>query len=81
MKRTRARGVLTEYKRNEEMVYRQIIGTMAVKGIRQYQIADELGLHKSTVSIHFEHHTFSFDQILQIFEFIGLEFELCVKPF
>lgn len=77
----RARGLLTEYKRNEEKIYRTIVGTMAIKNIKKYQIADELGLHKSTVTIHFKHHTFSFEQILQIFEFIGLEFELCVKPF
>lgn len=81
MKRSRAKGILTEYLRNKEKIYQQIIGTMAIKGIKQYQIADELGLHKSTVSIHFENKTFSFEQILQIFEFIGLEITLCAKPF
>lgn len=75
------RGQITEYKRNEDKVYRLIKGAMAIKGIKQYQIADELGLHKSTVSSHFEHQTFSFEQILQIFEYIGLEFTLCAKPF
>lgn len=75
----RSRGTLTEYKRCEERIYRQIIGAMAIEGVRQYQIADELGLHKSTVSQHFDNHSFSLEQILQIFELLELEFTLCAK--
>ena len=75
----RTRGTLTEYKRNLEKAYQRIEVAMVIKRIRQYQIAEELGLHKSTVSQHFEKHTFSFEQILQIFEFLGLEITICEK--
>ena len=67
------------YKRTEDQVYRQIAGVMGMENIKKYQIAQELGLHKTTVSEHFKHHTFSFDQLLQIFEFLGMEFKLCAK--
>ena len=75
----RARGVLTEYKRCEVRIYRQIRSAMAIEGVKQYQVAEELGLHKSTVSQHFDNHTFSLEQILQIFEFLGLELIVCAK--
>lgn len=67
------------YKRAIDKVYRQIAGAMGMKRVKQYQIAQELGLHKTTVSEHFKHHTFSFDQLIQIFDFLGMEFTLCVK--
>ena len=75
----RARGTLTEYKRNLEKAYQRIEVAMVLKRIRQYHIADELGINKSTVSQHFKKRTFSFEQILQIFEFLGLEFTVCEK--
>ena len=76
----RVRGEITEYRRNLARTYNLIRGAMAVEGVKQCHIAEELGLHKTTVSQHFKHKTFSFEQILQIFEFLDLEFTLCAKP-
>lgn len=76
----RARGEIVEYKRNLTRIYNLINGAMAVEGIKQYQIAQEMGLHKTTVSQHFKNRTFSMEQILQIFEILDLEFTLCAKP-
>lgn len=76
----RARGEIVEYRRNLTRIYNSIIGAMAIEGVKQYQIAQELGLHKTTVSLHFKNRTFSLEQILQIFEFLELEFTICAKP-
>ena len=76
----RARGELLEYKRNLTRTYNLIVSAMAIEDVKQYQIADELGLHKTTVSEHFRNRTFSYEQILQIFEFLDLEYTLCAKP-
>lgn len=70
---------LTPEKRIEDKIYRQILGAMGMEGVRKCQIAEVLGLHKSTVTQHFEHHTFSVQQLIEILTFLGLEIQICAK--
>lgn len=71
---------LTKTKRIEDGIYKKILMAMAMESVKKKDIAEHLGLHKSTVSQHFNNHTFSFEQLLEIFEFLEMEISVCVKP-
>ena len=63
----------------EKKTYAKIKGAMGLRNLKQKDIANELGLHESTVSQHFANRTFSYLQLLQIFEIVGLECENCLN--
>ena len=70
---------LTPEKRIEDKIYGAIYAAMGLHGLKKKDIADALGLHKSTVSEHFANRSFSFMQLLSIFEFLELEISICGK--
>lgn len=70
---------ITPTKRIEDQIYKRIKCAMAMESIKQYHIAGELGIHKTTCSQHFKHHSFSLEQIIDICEFLGLEIKVCDK--
>lgn len=71
------RGAITYAQSNEDKLYRQIKGAMALYGTTQSELANALGVSQGTYSHLLKNKAFSVHQLCLIADFYGLEVKLC----
>ena len=71
------RGAVTYSQSNEDSLYRKIRGAMALYGVTQADIADELGLRQNSVSYLMKNKALSARQLCQIADMFKFEVTLC----
>lgn len=71
------RGAVTYSQSNQDKLYRQIKGAMALYGVTQADIAEELGICQNSVSYLLKHRALSVKQLCQIADIFRLEVTLC----
>lgn len=71
------RGAVTYSQSNEDSLYRKIKGAMALYGVTQTDVAEELGLRQNSVSYLMKSKALSVKQLCQIADMFKLEVTLC----
>lgn len=71
------RGAITYSQSNEDKLYRQIKGAMALYGVTQADIAEELDVRQNSVSYLLRNKSLSVKQLCEIADIFRLEVKLC----
>lgn len=70
---------LTEEQRQLNRIYRYILGEISMQGIRQKDIAEELGITRQAVSYMFKQKSMSLESFVKIMNLLGKDAAECIS--
>lgn len=77
--RTMPKVFITEEQRQLNKIYRYILGEISMQGIKQKDIAEELGITRQAVSYMFKQKSMSLEAFVKIMNLLGKDAAECIN--